>query len=322
MSEEIVKKPFYKRWWFFVIIGILIIGAIGNEDEESASQEEENEEEVNAEALEDEDESEEYDLISNDPLDIAEEILGDDYKDGSSDDGGTSVKIDYGDPFFSGQRGFERDIENILEQYHHLDETPDSAFYLLDDNEDIVFSYEFAAEDVEEMDEDEGIDDIQSFAATYYEREEEGEDDEDSVEEPIDLTIESDESIFFMSFSVEADEVHVYEEDDQLLMDFRFYWTNNLLSDENDEATFLMASGIDVHQSGELLDEVAGGYSDTNSNVYREVPSGGARATVDSTYELKNVEDVVEISFIPRSEYDENQGFIIDIEDETITTND
>ncbi|QQK75846.1 hypothetical protein HUG15_09875 [Salicibibacter cibarius] len=104
-----------------------------------------------------------------------------------------------------------------------------------------------------------------------------------------------------MSFSVEAVEADIYEEGDQLLMDFRFYWTNTLLSDENVEAVFLMASGMDIHQRGELLDEVAGGHSDTNSNVYREIPSGGGRVTVDSTYKLENVEDVVKISFIPRS---------------------
>lgn len=141
-----------------------------------------------------EEESEEYELISEDPLEIAEEIIGDDYIEGLEDEENVSVDIYYGDPIFSGQRGFERDIENILEQYHHLEETPDSEFYLLDDEEEISYSYEFSSESIEDINADEGIEDIKSFAATYYEREDEDEEengDEESEDEDEDLDTET-----------------------------------------------------------------------------------------------------------------------------------
>ncbi|SDJ20904.1 hypothetical protein [Natribacillus halophilus] len=190
---------------------------------------------------EEEGENEEGELISDDPLEIAQEILDDDYIDGSEDDGIVSTDIDYGDPFFGGsaQRGFESDIEDILEQYHHLDDTPSSEFYLLDDEGEAVYSYEFSNESVEEMDIGEGIENIQTFASTYHEQEEE---EEDSLYENIDTSIE------------ERD--HTVGKADGDINDLSFINTQPVRNDNTD-------SWVKVeHDNGELLHEYILSYAD------------------------------------------------------------
>ena len=128
-------------------------------------------------------------------------------------------------------------------------------------------------------------------------------------EESLDKTIELEDEFMFANFTVFMDEAHIYEEDGKLYMELSFDWLNNSFEDRT---TFMRASGIDVHQGEDVLEETSDAYNDKQSDVYFPNAVGG-QIGVNLTYELVDSENEVRIVFVPWDEYDDTEELIIDI---------
>lgn len=81
MSEEKVKKPFYKKWWFWAIIVVLIFGPIISslDDEEQAEEETTEKVEDDTETSNNNENQEEQDSSLDKKIDLENEFLFSDF---------------------------------------------------------------------------------------------------------------------------------------------------------------------------------------------------------------------------------------------------
>ena len=120
--------------------------------------------------------------------------------------------------------------------------------------------------------------------------------------------IKVNEELAFQNFKVTVNEVNVYEKDGKNYIDLPIKWLNQSFEDKT---TFLAATSMDVKQGEKLLNEANGAWSDKQSDVYSTNAVGG-EWKVKLTYELTNLDDDVDVTFVPTSG-EESQSITIKI---------
>lgn len=120
--------------------------------------------------------------------------------------------------------------------------------------------------------------------------------------------IKVNEELAFQNFKVTVNEVNVYEKDGKNYIDLPIKWLNQSFEDKT---TFLAATSMDVKQGEKLLNEANDAWSDKQSDVYSTNAVGG-EWKVKLTYELTNLDDDVDVTFVPMSG-EESQSVAIKI---------
>ncbi len=120
--------------------------------------------------------------------------------------------------------------------------------------------------------------------------------------------IEVNKELAFQNFKVTINEVSVYEKDGKSYIDLPIKWLNQSFEDKT---TFLAATAMDVKQGDKLLNEANNAWSDKQSDVHSTNAVGG-EWKVKLTYELTNLNDDVDVTFVPMSG-EESQSITIKI---------
>lgn len=107
----------------------------------------------------------------------------------------------------------------------------------------------------------------------------------------------SESKVSFTNFTVEIENVEI--KDNKLILETLY--TNDSFDGEK---SFMAAAGVDVHQNGELLEEVSGVMENPSSNYFYK-NDVGIWVPVEFEYELQNETDDIEIMFVPR-DWDED----------------
>lgn len=121
---------------------------------------------------------------------------------------------------------------------------------------------------------------------------------EEAEDEKENGEIKLDDKLEFGNFSVTMDHVRVYEEKGKNYADISFSWLNQA---GDGKKTFMQLSALDVEQGDSILDETTGAWDPTNKNtsdIYFPNAQNG-EWKVKLTYELKNKEEPITITFVP-----------------------
>lgn len=165
----------------------------------------------------------------------------------------------------------------------------------------------------EETQENEPIEEEETEEVAAESEQEEPEEVEEIEEEPAEEDNTIDETLEFGEFTVNMEEVNVYEEDGKTLADVSFSWLNQ----SGEESTFMAISLLDAKQGDELLEEVTGAWDIMNKNssdVYFPNANGGEKK-IELTYELVNEDDPITLIFAPLNDVvdEDSQEVNIDI---------
>lgn len=120
--------------------------------------------------------------------------------------------------------------------------------------------------------------------------------------------IDVKKEIAFQDFKATIDKVKVYEKDGAYLIDLPVKWLNLT----EDKKMLMQVTGMDVEQSGEILDEANNAWLSNEGEARIENASRG-EWTADLTYELQNNNDPVKVTFVPLSG-EESESITINIE--------
>lgn len=112
-----------------------------------------------------------------------------------------------------------------------------------------------------------------------------------------DNKIKIEDKFTFANFTVAMDYVRVYEEKDKNYADINFNWLNQA---GDGKKTFMQLSAMDVEQGDAILEETTGAWDPTNKNSKVYFPNAeNGETSVKLTYELKNNEEPIVITFVP-----------------------
>ncbi|GAE27015.1 hypothetical protein JCM9140_3126 [Halalkalibacter wakoensis JCM 9140] len=128
----------------------------------------------------------------------------------------------------------------------------------------------------------------------------------ETQEETLEKVIELDEQLLFGEFTVNMNQVHVYEAEDNIFAEVSFNWLNQAADGKK---MFMSITLLSVYQGENDLEETTGAWDVENRNrsdVYFPNAENGAHK-VSLTYKLENKEDPLELVFTPLNEFDEER---------------
>lgn len=110
--------------------------------------------------------------------------------------------------------------------------------------------------------------------------------------------IKVDEQLEFAELTVNMDYVRVYEEDNKEYAEISFDWLNQA---GDGKKMFMQLSGMDVEQSGKILEETSGAWDAMNKNTSRiYFPNAqNGEISISVVYELENTNDPITVTFVP-----------------------